>query len=73
MDLPEFKIFKHSDRSCWFIAEAFSGPIVINGCRSLDAAIQARQRLIAMVRGLQKRGPDVALNLALGLRRIGWE
>jgi hypothetical protein len=71
MDLPEFKIYKHSDRCCWFIAEAFSGTIVIDACRSLDAAIQARQRLIAVARGLQKREADVALNLALGLRRTG--
>ena len=71
MEPPEFKIYKHAGRGCWFIAEAYSGTIAIDDYKSLDAAIHARQRLIAAVRGLQKCEADVGLNLALGLRRTG--
>jgi hypothetical protein len=71
MEPPEFKIYKHAGRGCWFIAEAYSGTTAIDNCKSLDAAIQARQRLIAGARGLQKCESDVGLNLALGLRRTG--
>jgi hypothetical protein len=43
----EFKVYKHPSRNCWFIADAVGGTILVDNCRSLDAAIQARQSLIA--------------------------
>ena len=70
MDLPEFKVYKHPNRHCWFIALSVSGTILIDRCTSLESAIQARRRLLAVARGLHKREADVPLNLALGLRRV---
>jgi hypothetical protein len=39
------KIFKHEGEPGWFVADE-SGVILIDGCTDLDAAIQARQKLL---------------------------
>jgi hypothetical protein len=51
----EFKVYKHPNSNCWFIAEPVSGTILINNCRSLDAAIQARQSLISRLQAVLRR------------------
>jgi hypothetical protein len=50
------RVYKHTDRDgAWFVADPISGTILIDNCTSLDAAIQARQRLIAGVQSAVRR------------------
>jgi hypothetical protein len=51
----EFKVYKHPSRNCWFIADAVGGTILVDNCRSLDAAIQARQSLISRLQAALTR------------------
>ena len=51
----EFKVYKHPSRNCWFIADAVGGTILVDNCRSLDAAIQARQSLISRLQAALRR------------------
>ena len=51
----EFKVYKHPSRNCWFIADAVGGTILVDNCRSLDAAIQARQGLISRLQAALRR------------------
>jgi hypothetical protein len=42
-----FKVFKHPGRDrAWFVADCTGGTILVDNCKSLDAAIHARQALI---------------------------
>jgi hypothetical protein len=42
----QLKVFKHQYRPGWFVADD-TGVILIDGCATMDAAIIARQRLLA--------------------------
>jgi hypothetical protein len=42
------KIFKREDQRGWFVADE-SGTVLVDGCPDLDAAIIARQKLLARV------------------------
>jgi hypothetical protein len=46
------KIFKHEGEQGWFVADE-SGVILIDGCSDLDAAIFARQKLLARLEDLR--------------------
>ena len=60
----ELKVYKHPTRNCWFIADSFSGTILIDNCKSLDAAIRARQDLISRL--------QAALRRNVGSRALGF-
>jgi hypothetical protein len=52
----KFKVYKHPGRDrAWFVAEPISGTVLIDNCTSLDAAIQARQHLIARLQSTLRR------------------
>jgi hypothetical protein len=42
----QLKVFKHQYQPDWFVADE-TGVILIDGCVSMDAAIIARQKLLA--------------------------
>jgi hypothetical protein len=56
----ELKIYKHPGRDCWFISDNVGGTILVDNCTSLDAAIQARRRLIARLKSALRRNPGKA-------------
>jgi hypothetical protein len=49
------KIFKHESEQGWFVADE-SGVILIDGCADLDAAIFARQKLLARLEDSRDKG-----------------
>ena len=54
------RIFKHEGEQSWFVADE-SGVILVDGCPDLDAAIQARQKLLTRKDGfLSKEKPVLA-------------